>query len=65
MPLAGILVDNGPKLDPFLMTTISMVSAEASMFVFTLCWRHIESIIVTTWIGILFYAFLSLPTVIL
>ena len=35
------------------------------MFAFTLCWRHIESIIAATWFGISFSAFLSLPPVIL
>jgi len=65
MPLVGLLVDNGPKLNPFLVTVFSMISAGVSMFVFTLTWSLIESLVVAIWFGISFSAFLSLPPVIL
>ena len=65
MPLVGLLVDNGPKLNPFLVTVFSMISAGVSMFVFTLTWSLIESLVVAVWFGISFSAFLSLPPVIL
>ena len=65
MPLVGILVDNGPKLDPFMVTFFSMISAGVSMFIFTLTWSLSESLVVAVWFGVSFSAFLSLPPVIL
>ena len=65
MPLVGILVDYGPKLNPFVVTFLSMISAGISMFVFTLTWSLGEAIVVAIWFGVSFSAFLSLPPVIL
>ena len=65
MPLVGILVDYGPKLNPFVVTFLSMLSAGISMFIFPMTWSLDEAIIVAIWFGVSFSAFLSLPPVIL
>ena len=65
MPLVGILVDHGPKLNPFVVTFLSLVSAGISMFIFPMTWSLDEAIVVAIWFGISFSAFLSLPPVIL
>ena len=65
MPTVGILVDFGPKLNPFVVTFMSMVSAGLSMFIFTITWNLLESLVVAIWFGISFSAFLSLPPIIL
>merc|ERR1712018_754288 len=65
MPLVGLLVDNGPKLNPFVVTFLSMLSAGVSMFIFTITWNLSESLAVAIWFGVSFSAFLSLPPVIL
>ena len=65
MPLVGILVDYGPKLNPFVVTFLSMLSAGISMFIFPMTWSLDEAIIVAVWFGVSFSAFLSLPPVIL
>ena len=65
MPAVGILADFGPKLNPLVVTFMSMVSAGLSMFVFTMTWNLLESLVVAIWFGISFSAFLSLPPIIL
>ena len=65
MPLIGSLIDNGPRLDPIMVTALSLVSAGFSMILFTVCKTELVAIVIAIWFGISFSAILSLPPVIL
>lgn len=65
MPLIGSLIDNGPRLDPIMVTAFSLVSAGFSMILFTVCKTELVAIVIAIWFGISFSAILSLPPVIL
>ena len=65
MPVIGILIDHGPKLNPILITAASLVSAGLSMFTFVICKTELEAIMIAVWFGLSFSAILSLPPVIL
>ena len=65
MPLIGLLIDNGPKLNPILVTALSLMSAGLSMITILFCNTEVEAILISIWFGISFSAILSLPPVIL
>ena len=65
MPVIGLLIDNGPKLNPMGVTGFSLMSAGLSMISFVYCQTELVAIILATWFGISFSAILSLPPVIL
>ena len=64
MPLNGMLIDNGPKFNPILVTALSLMSAGLSMITFIVCKTELEAVIIAIWFGISFSAILSLPAVI-
>ena len=65
MPVIGLLIDNGPKLNPMGVTGFSLMSAGLSMISFVYCQTELVAIILATWFGVSFSTILSLPPVIL
>ena len=65
MPTIGLLIDKGPKLNPILVTLVSLVSAGISTIAFLFCNTEVEAVFIAIWFGVSFSAILSLPPIIL